>query len=122
VNENTIQILGKSQPTSKGPAATPNGNSPSGVAHAGNDVSASAATSAAADSSSSTTADEKARDLEEIIVTGTHIRGVSMASPTIEIGREEIDRSGYTSIADLMLSLPQNFGGGYNPATMVGHS
>lgn len=60
--------------------------------------------------------------IAEIIVTGTHIRGVSMASPLIEIGREEIDRSGYTSVADLMLSLPQNFGGGYNPATMVGNS
>ncbi len=45
-----------------------------------------------------------------------------MASPTIEIGREEIDRSGYTSIADLMLSLPQNFGGGYNAATAVNNS
>jgi iron complex outermembrane receptor protein len=122
VNENTIQILGKSQPASRGPASTPNGNSPHGVAHAGNDVPASAATSAAADSSSSTTADEKARDLEEIIVTGTHIRGVSMASPIIEIGREEIDRSGYTSIADLMLSLPQNFGGGYNAAGTIGNS
>jgi len=50
-------------------------------------------------------------------VTGTHIRGVSPPSPVIEIGREEIDRSGYTSIADVMLSLPQNFGGGYNAAT-----
>jgi outer membrane receptor protein involved in Fe transport len=77
------------------------------------------------DRTASGTGDNKPRDnkdLEEIIVTGTHIRGVSMASPTIEIGREEIDRSGYTSIADLMLSLPQNFGGGYNAATAVNNS
>jgi len=60
--------------------------------------------------------------ISEIVVTGTHIRGVSPASSVIEIGREEIDRSGYTSIADLMLSLPQNFGGGYNAGNMVGNS
>ena len=71
--------------------------------------------------------DSKAKGLEksnldEIVVTGTHIRGVSTASPVIEIGREEIDRSGYTSIADLMQSLPQNFGGGYSAASMVNNS
>ena len=62
------------------------------------------------------------KDLAEIVVTGTHIRGASVASPVIELGREEIDRSGYTSVADLMLSLPQNFGGGYNAATAVANS
>jgi iron complex outermembrane receptor protein len=61
-------------------------------------------------------------DLSEIVVTGSHIRGVSSASPVIEIGRDEIDRSGYTSIADLMLSLPQNFGGGYSPSAAVANS
>lgn len=59
------------------------------------------------------------RDLDEIIVTGTHIRGVTSASPVIELGREEIDRSGYASIAELMLTVPQNFGGGINPGTTV---
>ncbi len=62
------------------------------------------------------------KDLQEITVTGSHIRGVPSASPVIEIGRDEIERSGYTSISDLMLSLPQNFGGGYNPGTAVGNS
>lgn len=62
------------------------------------------------------------RDLEEIVVTGTHIRGVGSASPVTEIGREEIDRSGYTSLADLMLSVPQMFGGGINPATGANNS
>ncbi len=62
------------------------------------------------------------RDLEEIVVTGTHIRGGLSASPVMEIGREQIDRSGYTSLADLMLSVPQMFGGGINPATGINNS
>jgi iron complex outermembrane receptor protein len=61
-------------------------------------------------------------DISEIVVTGSHIRGVSSASPVIEIGRDEIDRSGYTSISDLMLSLSQNFGGGYTPSAAVANS
>jgi iron complex outermembrane receptor protein len=72
-----------------------------------------------------TDGENKARDkkeLEEIVVTGTHILGVSSASPVIEIGREEIERSGFQAISDLMLSVPQNFGGGYNPGSAVGNN
>jgi iron complex outermembrane receptor protein len=61
-------------------------------------------------------------DISEIVVTGSHLRGVSSASPVIEIGREEIERSGFSSITDLMLSLPQNFGGGLNPGTAVSNT
>jgi outer membrane receptor protein involved in Fe transport len=61
-------------------------------------------------------------DITEIVVTGSHLRGVSSASPVMEIGREEIERSGYSSITDLMLSLPQNFGGGINPGTGINNS
>ena len=62
------------------------------------------------------------RELDEIVVTGTHIRGVSSASAVAEIGREQIDRSGYASLSDLMLSVPQNFGGGINAATIINNS
>jgi iron complex outermembrane recepter protein len=122
VNDNTIQILERPQSTSRDAASAPNGHSLNGAAPAGTDVSSPATPSADADSNNSTVPANKSRDLEEIVVTGTHIRGVSIASPVIEMGREEIDRSGYTSIADVMLSLPQNFGGGYNAATMVGNT
>jgi len=61
-------------------------------------------------------------DISEIVVTGSHLRGVSSASPVMEIGREEIERSGFSSITDLMLSLPQNFGGGINPGTGVSNT
>jgi iron complex outermembrane receptor protein len=53
--------------------------------------------------------------LEQVTVTGTHIRGVSPSSPMIVIDREEIDRSGYTVVGDLMNSLPQNYSGGNTP-------
>jgi iron complex outermembrane recepter protein len=123
VNENTIQVVAKPMPTSES-HSSPSSNVVH-LAYAGADTPA-APTGSATAQASETGADDKnsrdKRDLEEIVVTGTHIRGVSLASPLTEIGREEIDRSGYTSITDVMLSLPQNFGGGYNPGTIVNNS
>jgi iron complex outermembrane receptor protein len=130
INEAVIRVLEKGLPAAREDTSGTSGSNTSGgalVRSAGDGSNATPGVDAtpASGQTSSGTGDNKSRDnrdLEEIIVTGTHIRGVSMASPTIEIGREEIDRSGYTSIADLMLSLPQNFGGGYNAATMVGNT
>ena len=51
----------------------------------------------------------------EVVVTGTHIRGVPPSSPVIEIQRTDIDRSGATDVGDLLRTLPQNFGGGNSP-------
>lgn len=46
------------------------------------------------------------------IVVGTHIRGVKdSASPVVILGREDIDRAGYTSVAEALTALPQAFGG-----------
>lgn len=59
-------------------------------------------------------------ELDEVVVTGSHIRGVTPSSPVIEISRDEIDRSGYTSLPDLLRSLPQNFAGGSSPQTATG--
>jgi iron complex outermembrane recepter protein len=51
--------------------------------------------------------------LEEVIVTGTHIRGIdNKTNPVIVIDRDQIDRSGYSSTQDLFRSLPQNFSSG----------
>lgn len=58
--------------------------------------------------------------LEEIIVTGTHIRGAAPSSPVLIISREDIDRSGYTSVGDVIRSLPQNYSGGNSPQLTVG--
>jgi len=73
--------------------------------------------------SHASTADETLKKrLEEIVVTGTHIRGDQPSSPLIVIDRAEIDRSGYTTLGGLMQSLPQNFSGGVNPQVTVGNA
>lgn len=55
----------------------------------------------------------KEEALSEIIVTGSHIRGIdNKTNPIIVIDRDQIDRSGYSSTQDLFRSLPQNFTSG----------
>jgi iron complex outermembrane receptor protein len=61
------------------------------------------------DTPSSSSAQKK--DLEEIVVTGTHIRGVTdSVSPVQVYTREQIDQSGSGSVAEFVRRLPQNFG------------
>ena len=128
IDQAVIRVLQKGVPASRETTSETSSSNASGgparLAGDGSNANAGAEAAPGSDRTASGKGDDKSRDkdLEEIIVTGTHIRGISMASPTIEIGREEIDRSGYTSIADLMQSLPENFGGGYNPATIVGNT
>jgi iron complex outermembrane receptor protein len=56
--------------------------------------------------------------LEEFVVTGSHIRGgVAPASSIIIIDKEEIRRSGYASVRELINSLPQNYAGGMSEYT-----
>ena len=66
---------------------------------------------------------EAAKDrLSEMVVTGTHIRGLeSIGSPTMTITREEIDQTGYATVQDLMASLPQNFNG-LTPIGLLGEN
>lgn len=53
--------------------------------------------------------------LEEIVVTGTNIRGVHPSASTIRIfDRSEIDASGYATLNQFIQTVPQNFGGGPN--------
>jgi iron complex outermembrane receptor protein len=55
---------------------------------------------------------EQSFELEEIVITGTHIRGVrQLTTPAISMSREEIQNTGFATVQDLMESLPQNFGG-----------
>jgi iron complex outermembrane recepter protein len=129
VNEDTVQVLEKSAITSKLAPPAQHADSNFGWIHlasAGSDAPQSSAESTDSKIKQATSADtgtqSKDNDLEEIVVTGTHIRGVATVSPVIEIGQEEIDRSGFTTITDLMLSLPENFGGGYNPSGFANNS
>ncbi|MCX7586321.1 TonB-dependent receptor [Phenylobacterium sp. 58.2.17] len=55
--------------------------------------------------------------LDEVVVTGTHIRGVAPgASPVVSVDRDAIDRRGFATVADTLAALPQNFAGLATPA------
>ncbi|PCI53371.1 MAG: hypothetical protein COB36_13110 [Alphaproteobacteria bacterium] len=55
---------------------------------------------------------------DEIIVTGTNIRGVGpVGSQVFTYDREEIDIQGYSTIPEFIQSLPQNFNGGVSEST-----
>lgn len=51
----------------------------------------------------------------DIVVTGSRIRGAAPASSVIVLGRDAARDAGKTTVADVVGSLPQNFGGGQNP-------
>ena len=125
VDENTIRVVKKDQHILQSPgSARSSDEAARHVASAGADGPNPPGDTGSSDAATPATGtrDAETSDLSEIVVTGSHIRGVASASPVIEIGRDEIDRSGYTSISDLMLSLPQNFGGGYSPSAAVANS
>lgn len=55
-------------------------------------------------------ADEKESVLEEIVVTGTNIRGVNNpTSPLLQFDREDIDLAGVGTVQDFVRTIPQNF-------------
>ncbi|MEJ1964472.1 MAG: TonB-dependent receptor [Gammaproteobacteria bacterium] len=56
--------------------------------------------------------------LEEVVITGSHLRGAIAASPVVQVDQAYIERSGLADTGDLLRSLPQNWGGGQNPGTM----
>ena len=64
---------------------------------------------------------EKERAFEEIIVTGTNIRGIAPeSSPARTFTRGDIQISGAGTAQDFIQTLPQNFGGGSNSDIRVG--
>lgn len=64
--------------------------------------------------------DEKEEvEFEEIVVTGSHIRGVGpVGSQVFTYDRGEIDIQGYSTLPQFIQSLPQNFNGGPTEATL----
>lgn len=57
--------------------------------------------------------------LDEVIVTGSLIRGDAPTSPVVAFGRDDIDKAGHPTVAAMLSALPQNFGGVATPATML---
>lgn len=58
--------------------------------------------------------------LDEVRVTGSHIRGGSPAAPVLVIDRAALERSGHATIAGALQALPQNFGGESTDTTAGG--
>ncbi len=58
--------------------------------------------------------------LDEVQVTGTHIRGAGVtASPLVVIDRDTLERLGRTTIAEALNTLPQAFGGQSTEGTVA---
>src|SRR5471032_3082941 len=61
-------------------------------------------------SESTQSAAEDSSPLQEVVVTGSHIRGAEVAgSKLIIISREQIDASGYGRVEDVLATVTQNF-------------
>ncbi|MDR3510246.1 MAG: TonB-dependent receptor [Caulobacteraceae bacterium] len=58
--------------------------------------------------------------VNEVVVTGTRIKGAPQASPTIALTQRDILQAGQTSVSAAMLSIPQDFPGGQNPGVALG--
>lgn len=57
---------------------------------------------------------------QQIVVTGTHIRGAEVAAQVTRVSRRDIEAAGQTDLGEAMRALPQNFGGGQNPGVGTG--
>jgi outer membrane receptor protein involved in Fe transport len=53
--------------------------------------------------------------VQEVTVTGSHIRGVQPSSPVVRLTANAILESGQTDLGEAIRSLPQDSGGGQNP-------
>lgn len=113
LNERTVAIQQKVQPL---PAVPGNASQP----HAQSIVLAAQATASpeippvsSGASSAQAPSPIEPEGLEEIVVTGTHIRGASSAGTHVQvIDRRAIEASGYSTIQDVLTNtVPQNYGG-----------
>ena len=65
-------------------------------------------------------ADEVTR-LEEVIVTGSLLRGTGpLSSPVVVLDRDALDRRGRGSVAEVLADLPQNYAGSGTPGAVLG--
>lgn len=71
------------------------------------------------DPTQSAMADDGAALLDEVVVTGSLLRGVADGpSPVVVVDRDQIDRDGHANVAQALAALPQNFGGSANEAAL----
>lgn len=66
---------------------------------------------------------EAAAQLDEVVVTGTLLRSSGdLASPVVVLNREALDRRGLGSVAEVLIDLPQNYGGSATPVVQAAAS
>ncbi len=120
VDTKTIRILEKANSAARGAAEARDNHylrSPDAgaISQMGPDSPPASGTSPEIKSEDSSSNDAKTRDkndLDEITVTGTHIRGTKDSpSPVLVFTRDDIDAAGVNTIQQFLQSLPQNFGG-----------
>lgn len=63
--------------------------------------------------------EHKAAALQQVIVTGTHIRGVSPAYPITSITRAQILKTGLATVGDALRTSPLLYSGGVNPGAIA---
>lgn len=67
-------------------------------------------------------ADEPSQ-ISEIVVTGSLIRGPAKgASPMVTVSRDDLDRTGKSTVADMLTDLPQAFGGNASADTTLANT
>jgi outer membrane receptor for ferrienterochelin and colicin len=57
---------------------------------------------------------------DDIVVTGSRVRGAPSISPMTTVNREDAERSGQSDLGQVIRDLPQNFSGGQNPTIAGG--
>lgn len=63
---------------------------------------------------------EAPSDLDEMVITGTLLRSSGdLASPVIQLGREDLDRRGFGTVAETLTDLPQNYAGSATPVVQA---
>ncbi|MDR6624479.1 TonB-dependent receptor [Caulobacter segnis] len=61
--------------------------------------------------------------LSELVVTGSLIRGPARgASPVVTVSRDDLDRTGKSTVADMLTDLPQAFGGAASADTNLANT
>jgi outer membrane receptor protein involved in Fe transport len=66
---------------------------------------------------------EEPSQLSEIVVTGSLIRGPAQgASPVVTVSRDDLDRTGKSTVADMLTDLPQAFGGNASADTNLANT
>lgn len=65
-------------------------------------------------------AESPPEEADDIVVTGSRIRGAEIAGDVITIDQQAIIAAGQIDVGEAIRSLPQNFGGGQNPGIGTG--